>query len=45
MGKDQMPKQLLNAEPSGGRNLGRPRARWLVEVNNEARKVRIRGSD
>jgi hypothetical protein len=37
-----MPKRLLNAKPSGRRKVGRPRARWLDEVNKDARKTEIR---
>jgi hypothetical protein len=41
-GVDQLPKQLLHEKQSGRRNVGRPRARWLDEVNKDARKIRIR---
>jgi hypothetical protein len=30
---EQMPKRLLYAKTSGRRNVGRPRSRWLYEVN------------
>jgi hypothetical protein len=42
MEEDQMSKQLLNAKPSGRRNVGRPRARWHDEVSKDARKIGIR---
>jgi hypothetical protein len=42
MGDDQMPKRLLYTEPGGKRQVGRPRARWLDEVNSDAREIWIR---
>jgi hypothetical protein len=39
---DQMSKRLQNANPSGRRHVGRPRARWLDEVNKDAREIIIR---
>jgi hypothetical protein len=34
--------RLLYAKTSGRRNVGRPRSRWLDEVNTYARKMGIR---
>jgi hypothetical protein len=42
MGDDQMPKRLLYTKPKGKRQVGRPRARWLDEVNSDAREIGIR---
>jgi hypothetical protein len=42
MGDDQMPKRLLYTKPRGKRQVGRPRARWLNEVNSDAREIGIR---
>jgi hypothetical protein len=42
MGDDQMPKRLLYTKPRGKRQVGRPRARWLDEVNSDATEIGIR---
>jgi hypothetical protein len=42
MGDDQMPKRLLYTKPRGKRQVRRPRARWLDEVNSDAREIGIR---
>jgi hypothetical protein len=34
-------KYLLNGEPFGIRRRGRPRKRWLQDVKDELRRVRI----
>jgi hypothetical protein len=34
-----MPKPSSNAKDSGRRNVGRPRARWLDQVNKGERKL------
>jgi hypothetical protein len=42
MEDEQMPKRLLYAKTSGRRNVGRPRSRWLDDVNTDARRMGIR---
>jgi hypothetical protein len=39
---DQMPKRLLYTKPRGKRQVGRPRARRLDEVNSDTRQIGIR---
>jgi hypothetical protein len=40
----QMPKRLLHVKLNGKRKVGRPKSRWLYEVNTDARKMVIRMS-
>lgn len=35
MNDDRLPKVILNYEPRGHRNVGRPRTRWLDDINFE----------
>jgi hypothetical protein len=42
MKTEQMPNLLLHAKTSGRRNVGRPRSRWLDEVNTDAWRMGIR---
>jgi hypothetical protein len=37
-----MSKRLLYTKPRGKRKVGRPRTRWLDEVNSDARETGIR---
>jgi hypothetical protein len=42
MEDEQMPKWPLYAKTNERRNMGRPRLRWLDEVNTDVRKMGIR---
>jgi (p)ppGpp synthase/HD superfamily hydrolase len=42
MEEEQIPTRLLYAKTNGKRNVGRPRSRWLDEVNTDDRRTGIR---
>jgi hypothetical protein len=41
MCNDRMPKMILNAKMEGGRKRGRPKKRWINDVEQDLRKLGI----
>jgi hypothetical protein len=42
MSNDRMPKMILNAKMEGDRKRGRPKKRWINDVEQDLRKLGIR---
>ena len=42
MSEDRMPKMILNAEIDSGRRRGRPRKRWIDDLESDLRSLGIR---
>jgi hypothetical protein len=42
MSNDRMPKTILNAKMEGDRKRGRPKKRWINDIEQDLRKLGIR---
>jgi hypothetical protein len=42
MSNDRMPKMILNAKMEGDRKRGRPKKRWIKDVEQDLRKLGVR---
>ena len=42
MAADRVPKKVLHAKPEGSRSVGRPRLRWMDDVETDLRLLGIR---